>query len=675
MRILVLRALECHHVQDSSPGVPDRVRLEITPDIGPRIVRERTMMDFQRWRLELEIPFEERVTLRLYEVDQIEDDDLGEHVLDATLVPRDRLRFDDDGVHYELWIEVLDPARRHRLQAPLSLRDMLGRAGEGQLPAGVQRSLMGVTPDLRGTPDILYRCAEEISLRDLRARHAAQDQGRDDPSVRRWIERHCKRWGEDSVIPLDQVPRGRAWYEVVARGNWEPVVDEVSRFVSGLQRTSRRTNEDNPLAHETMDWNMDLVPDPAFSYMVSSTCKSSGQAVPGKHIEVPQLHNEQETGSFPLAWRPFWGEYVTFRGRWVYDRGHFPMTTEIHPVNAIIKERTTAAAIGRGGTFVPVNRVRLGMGMSGGFPSFTGERWNELDLPQVDLGALGQFGGTILNAWATDLRAEPMTFKVFPPVSRPPGASLTWRSRAEVIRGSWAQAQNFLMLCQQEQPRGDGGLRGFRDWSIARARPEGFAPQVAPSALQPTIEDRGTHLLVTVDLSAAEDFIFGYQLDIDCGWTERGDHLITSYEVVFDELEVTTFSGTPGRDAEWHVYYGVNGQWWGWFHPDVSMGRYPVGQRFEVACVDDMPLLLLDTGIHWRGRDWGNDRLDEVRLRLRGDDAVPRRTSSSRISNVQEFSPPGGGQGARFQLRSAVDSASDYPAGHRWHMTITGKVE
>jgi hypothetical protein len=68
----------------------------------------------------------------------------------------------------------------------------------------------------------------------------------------------------------------------------------------------------------------------------------------------------------PKEWRPEPGEYVTVWGRLIFDLGHLPMKTEIHPVHSIVREFTITSDGEK-----KFNRAIIGMGFSRGFPGST----------------------------------------------------------------------------------------------------------------------------------------------------------------------------------------------------------------------------------------------------------------------------------------------------------------
>jgi hypothetical protein len=344
-------------------------------------------------------------------------------------------------------------------------------------------------------------------------------------------------------------------------------------------------------------------------------------------IEFPVIQNEWETGSMPIQWRPFRGEYVTVWGRHIFDVGHMPVATEIHPAHTIVREHTTAAPLGDGGTWVPVNRAIIGMGFSGGFlcwelsgpcNRYIGTRWEEEFGGRPD-----EISGDTEDCWATNLKKHPLKFKLFPPVPRPSDdAVLKYRIvLCEHIQvPDWDKVDDFLELCQNDDPEDGGEDLAFRVWDRARGLPSEFVPEVAPAALRPKLTlRRDAYFDVEVDLTPATQIPVGYYAIVECGWSKKGQHDIYDFEITFEKLRVEE---TEEYWNEWHLYYGVNGQWAPpWYEPyfDMDGESFDLNTKFQVYTIDDMmPIIIRDCGIEWEGEDWDNYYLDRVEITAPG---------------------------------------------------------
>jgi len=654
MPLLILKALECVATEDTDATGSDECRLEIARDGAAPSVRMRTMDGGKRWNLDLHVTFEQTVRIKLWDEDVVFDDLLGDVTIGTQRRLREAATFDRDGAEYVLWYEVLDAVSDTQLGS-VNVRDMLARLGRGVLSVARYDELIA--------GQSIYRCSEVISVRDTMRLHAPQDRGKGNTtSLRTWIERHCNPWGDGAVVPLTGLPEGLEAKQVPFNPSWRPLESERSRVAAGFQIFSRSTDTDYPFRHETMDWNWDIILDPAFTYLLAYSAK---RVKLGDGAQVAYLHNELEQGSLPLQWRPFGGEYVTFFGRHVCDLGHMPMRTEIHPAHTIVREHTTAGPLGAAGQLVPVNRAIIGMGLSGGFPHDVGSRW------QNEFGGVPDgISGDTTECWATDLRDHPVRFKLFPPVPRP-SSSAVLRSRivlAETIQvASFDAVDDFLELCQNDDPADGGEDLGFRVWNRERNLPRGFRPEAAAAPLRPRFELRdGRYFEVTVDLRSAASIPVGCYAIVECGWDQVGPHQVRSYDVTFERVTaVDTYVPGPqlGGD-DWHLYYGVNGQWNAWWTENfIDQGRtYDIDSTFRVFTVDDQPIVIRDCGIEWEGVDFGNHTLDRVEITATGPDHL----ASIRASDgVTPLSPPSS-TSLRCKARGTVPGYTE----HEWTLRI-----
>jgi hypothetical protein len=674
-----------------------------------------------------------------------------------------------------------------------SLRDALGRTGRGI------RENWGHGRRDREIPrtERIYWCVEQVSVRDTFDAHAPQDEGRSSTdSVREWVGMHCDPLSDETVL-WDH--RGRSTTD----WGWVPVTDERTKFIAGIHKLSDVTHTDLPWTHETRDWNGNMVPSPACTYLLTDdhtkladvlvaalndldddtlaavlldvaggqvvqllvalgvparkparavawlARESSGRvseatlaeavsaverivngevdtraetenalasllavvdvdrdaihairrrfdadlddfddalrdhgttleavvedAVASEDLHRVKLHNEWESGSMPVEWRPFWGEYVTLHGRHIYDIGHAPVKSEVHPGHSVVREHTTAATLGDDGTYTPANRAIVGMGLSGGFPGHTDaesrsggidDRWNREFGGRPD-----EVWGDTKHCWPTDLRDHPLEFKLFPPVERPSqDASLTVEVEfAEVITtSSWSEVASFLEHCQYASPSDRGKHLGFRRWDRGRL-PKGFEPRAAPGAIRPTVTTRDGYAEVEIGLSGVGgDVPLGYHASVTCGWDERAaDRDVYQFDVTFDDIEVRGID--DWRRDDWHLYYGVNGRWDAWYTANAVKKdeTYDIGTSFRVYTVDDLPLLLRDCGIEWDGGDSGNTDLDRVQVGVNGPDHLGDLAATSGVSQLS-----GGSDAGRFRVEATETGGAHESAEHRWLLDV-----
>lgn len=653
MPTAVLKALDCKEASDI--GSADELRLEVAVDGGTPTTLRRQIDTGERWLLDRELPFGDRVVVELTDEDDVSGDDRIGRV-QITAAPRHRATHKLGDGKYVLWYEVVpagtEPSVFHR-PAVLSLRDTLSRFGRGGLD--------GRTHDALVSEAAIYRCSEVVSSTAALQRHAAQDGGRGrTTSLREWLLHHCNPWGEETPIPVEKTPEAFTSAEIATGApNWQPVTNERSRRLAGFQHYSRRTAKDNPARHATFDWLADVIPDPEYAYLLDYTSKRVDDDDGGGY---PILHNEWESGSLPLEWRPFWGEHVTLEGRHVFDVGHQPVHTELHPMHTIVRQHTTAGPLGDDGELVPVNRAIIGVGASGGFPEQVGDRW------QVETGedppAWAEEGG-VEGCWYTALANHPVSFGLFPPVPRPhPDARLRARVvLCEVIEvADGPEIARFLRHCRNNNPESGGEQLGFRRWDRAEGLPTVAPPRPASPALQPQLTERdGSWFDVSVDLADTDGIAVGYYAIVECGWSRRGPHTLRRYDVTFGELKAHEVSESVTQ-GEWHLHHGVNGQWAASYLSSVEAGDVISHDRtFDVWVLDDMPLSLRDCGVEHDV--WVSEYLGHVEISAPGPDHL---TALRDQDGVVDPDP----DGDALSFRAFGQRGAGVPITHEWTMRV-----
>jgi hypothetical protein len=129
------------------------------------------------------------------------------------------------------------------------------------------------------------------------------------------------------------------------------------RMASGVVRVPHNAVDDAILQHAWYDFNANLVPDRAFSYLVAGSRSSQTNnfaTVPGSNSdeEYSRLHFEWESGTLPFFAWPTDGDRATIWGSWIWDCGHWSTTennaegskttgehSELHPLNGIVVNR------------------------------------------------------------------------------------------------------------------------------------------------------------------------------------------------------------------------------------------------------------------------------------------------------------------------------------------------
>ena len=113
-----------------------------------------------------------------------------------------------------------------------------------------------------------------------------------------------------------------------AKPQWVSVrPDDAPQVAEGLVTASHVTHADNPANHTSHDWNFDVQLDPAYQFLHSDANPvENGQR---------QMEMEWETRFFPPQFLPVQGDRAWLLGRWIFDCGHPPYRTEIHPPKAV----------------------------------------------------------------------------------------------------------------------------------------------------------------------------------------------------------------------------------------------------------------------------------------------------------------------------------------------------
>ena len=103
---------------------------------------------------------------------------------------------------------------------------------------------------------------------------------------------------------------------------------------------------DNPLTHLSYDFNVNVLPDPAYAALAGGSPAERTGNFGGEGEDVGRLHTEREAGSTPrFAW-PERGDRVSELGSWVWDCDHdaFGERTEFHPYRASWVQRRPQGA-------------------------------------------------------------------------------------------------------------------------------------------------------------------------------------------------------------------------------------------------------------------------------------------------------------------------------------------
>ncbi len=109
------------------------------------------------------------------------------------------------------------------------------------------------------------------------------------------------------------------------------------RVLEGVVTDSLIATTDTPINHQFHDWNMKVKPFPEYEGMLSDAAEEVRPFL-GDSFKV--IECEWERSFFPEEFWPIPGDTVWTLGRFIFDCGHTPYHTEIHPPKAIAMSRT-----------------------------------------------------------------------------------------------------------------------------------------------------------------------------------------------------------------------------------------------------------------------------------------------------------------------------------------------
>jgi hypothetical protein len=133
------------------------------------------------------------------------------------------------------------------------------------------------------------------------------------------------------------------------------------RMAEGIVRVAHGSLQDSILEHRSFDFTANLVPDPAFRYLIAgSRSQRTNNFAPGGGDELGRLHFEWESATMPLFAWPTDGDRATVWGSWSWDCGHWTSAekntsgavtgehSELHPLSAIAVARHAPYLSARG---------------------------------------------------------------------------------------------------------------------------------------------------------------------------------------------------------------------------------------------------------------------------------------------------------------------------------------
>ena len=261
---------------------------------------------------------------------------------------------------------------------------------------------------------------------------------------------------EDAKVPLH-------WAPVVAGPiAGKATVGQPELFYAGvvadLDKSALDTSFDHPFG---FDLDLDVTPDEPFVPLVKNRDPKS-----------KTLHTELELSLFQQAafgWTPAAGDRMAMRGAWIFDCGHPPYETEMHPPSFVsfaraADEKTTIAV-----AFAVPFRVTQLFGPAEKVADFgdplrlrnAGQPFPAAFTEEILLAATTNKDHLELHALLEDLRFDKLTFSVCAPSPRPAKAHLGYTHRFAVRTGVTVTAT----------PHDDTGCVEYTAAMVANYRP------------------------------------------------------------------------------------------------------------------------------------------------------------------------------------------------------------
>jgi hypothetical protein len=228
--------------------------------------------------------------------------------------------------------------------------------------------------------------------------------------------------------------------------HWAPVVPgpipgkgpdgQPALWASGTLVSTNHSALDTSFDHPFgWDFNANLLPDAPFATLADN-----------RDAQNTDLHVELEMGLFPegpFGFAPQAGDRAVFRGAWIWDCGHPPYETELHPPSLLSFARSPDAKSTSALAFAVPWRVTQTFGPAAAVLDFadpTRLRTRGKGFPAALYDAV--VSAAVTNADHLEahvllepLRFDPFTLSVCAPSPRPPNVSLKWTHRLTLRSG------------------------------------------------------------------------------------------------------------------------------------------------------------------------------------------------------------------------------------------------
>ena len=290
------------------------------------------------------------------------------------------------------------------------------------------------------------------------------------------------------------------------------------RLVEGGVEVSKVSAQDNFLNHDSQDQNWDVVPDRPYAGLRQPYAFGS-------------MEMEWETNAMPREVRPTPGDRASTVGFWIFDCGHEPFRTEIHPPVGIGVERARAVQIPS--SFSPA-----------GFPGGLG---TNIVVPGIvtDLWFNRRSGETTNDCSATGLH-------------QPSTGSGTAACISEPHRLGRFTFNVYLPRDPQLRAR-ELGLDPPPVPLYVGVEPVPGLPSGGP---EPTVAVRrgsgATWLEVTVDLTAAAATTYARRVSAAWAYPQADNWGARRWNVRLNKIDVGDDAEPAGDDGDWRFFFNTN---------------------------------------------------------------------------------------------------------------------
>lgn len=377
----------------------------------------------------------------------------------------------------------------------------------------------------------------------------------------------------------------------------------------GIVRVSKVTYEDFPNCHESHDWNIFVKLDP--EYEMKSASRDSGLNSDANRVLDPNTRSlppdpktgkvppdrkgdrviemEWEIKQFPEEFRPIYGDRIWTIGRWVFDCGHPPYRSEIHPPKGIALTREEPHVFT--GDLAPSNTNKVYVffnGQGGYYYDHIGGRSYEFDVPMPPRpSSTAEPKYEIIKVAYGNIKPQ----ITLPGVSRPSGSSgppvnwppLTAEERAKAKQEALESgdipgrtrpdAAERLNLRREEllelRRRGSRSLPESKFGGLPTARIKYDLTSVNDSSKWDQYAVKwvnknprnGTPLWAPEPPRATNTPKFGAIIAL--GWKEPATtRSYRKLQVTFDSIKVINdHDSGPAQSGEWNLWLQANGNW------------------------------------------------------------------------------------------------------------------